>query len=216
MNTAPTSTPFQVPGFNGADNNATPTEFLKFLRSLTTQYLGENTSRITSDNKDTWVTIVDGLTDHLLGTFPPPDIVSWDTMKEKIVMTEATLEVIGRVFLRVDGIYDASGDLVRKLFARLLDLCRVLDVWIETEVLISKDSISPSHLKERALSVLTSILRGLGDGVSATPEQSKPYWQTLRSVLQECVDTCNGMSLFFPLMMNHLLTSNRSFGTLHS
>lgn len=200
MNTAPSSTPFQVPGFNGTDNNATPAEFLTFLRSLTAEYLGEKTKRITSDNKETWITIVDGMTDHLLGPFPQPDIVSWDTMKEKIVMTEATLEVIGRVFLRVDGIYDASGDLVKKLFARLIDLCRVLDIWIETDGFIDKDNITPNQLKERALAVLISILRGLGDGISLAPEQNKPYWQSLRDMLQECVETCNGVSRYHLLL----------------
>ncbi len=92
MSAVPPSTPFPVPGLNGTSDNATPAEFLSFLRNLINEYLGDNCPRITK--KDTWVTVVNGLTDHLLGTFPLPDVVSWNAMQEKVEMTEVSLEVI--------------------------------------------------------------------------------------------------------------------------
>ncbi|KAF8961111.1 hypothetical protein BDZ97DRAFT_1258324 [Flammula alnicola] len=192
MNTIPPSTPFPVPGFNGADSNATPAEFLKFLRSLIIQYLGDDCPRITA-NKAAWVTIVNGLTDHLLGSFPLPDIVIWNTMEEKIVMTEVTLEVIRRVFLRVDGVYNGSEGLVRKMFARLLDLCQVLDVWTNREVVCAEGTFSPAQMNEKALNVLVSVLRGLGDSSAVLSEEHDPSWKTLRGVLKECLDVCQDL-----------------------
>ena len=50
----------------------------------------------------------------------------WDGIQERLEVTEATLEVIRRVFLRVDGIFTGSEGLVRKIFVGLMDFCRVL------------------------------------------------------------------------------------------
>ncbi|CAA7258548.1 unnamed protein product [Cyclocybe aegerita] len=193
MNNTPPSTPFPVPGFAGADNNASPAEFLKFLRSLTTQYLGDNSPRILAANKAAWVTIVNGLTDHFLGSFPLPDIVSWSAMQERVEVAEVTLEAIKRVFERVEGIYNDSEELVRKLFARLLDLCRVLDVWTEPEVVCEEAMFSPAHMKEKVSLLLIAVLRGLGDNAPAPSEQHSASWKVLREVLVESLGVCNDL-----------------------
>ena len=193
MSTVPTSTPFPVPGFNSSSSNATPAQFLEFLRSLITQYLGETSPPILSSAKTAWVTIVDGLTDHFLGQFPLPDIVSWETMEEKVEMTEATLEVIKRVFMRVEGIYNGSEDLVRKMFARLVDLCRILDVWVDVGILSGDRAFTPGYIKEKALGLLIFLLRGLGDNSpSPSDHQCQPSWKTLGEILKECVGVCRG------------------------
>jgi serine/threonine-protein kinase ATR len=185
------STPFPLPAFNGTNTNASPAEFLKFLRSLVTQYLGDNCPRI-AENKTAWVTIVDGLTDHFLGSFPLPDIVSWNTMEEKVVMTEVTLDVIRRVFLRVDDIYNGSETLLKKVFVRLLDLCRAFDMWRETEVVCGDGIFSPSHMKEKAFSTVISVFRGLGDNSPVLSGEHDPSWKTLQTILKECVDMGDG------------------------
>ena len=192
MSAVPPSTPFPVPGLNGTSDNATPAEFLSFLRNLINEYLGDNCPRITK-NKDTWVTVVNGLTDHLLGTFPLPDVVSWNAMQEKVEMTEVSLEVIRRVFLRVDNVDIGSEDITRKLSARLLDLCRVLDVWGEMEVDCGEGMFSPVHLKGRAFETLVSVLRCLGDNTPMTSEEYDPSWKSLRVILQEYVAVVQGM-----------------------
>jgi len=191
MNNPPPSTPFPVPGFHGGNNNASPAEFLEFLRSLTTQYLGDKCDRIRATDKTVWVTIVDGLTDHFLGAFPQPDIVSWNTMQDKVEMTEATLEVIRRVFLRVDGIYTGSVDLFRKVFVRLLDLCGVLDIWKEAATETGESGLPSTRMREKTILTLTTLLRGLdGNNPSEAQESS---WKALRRILQECVDVCAGV-----------------------
>ena len=198
MSAVPTSTPFPVPGFNASSSNATPAQFLEFLRSLITQYLGDTSPRILSSAKAAWVTIVDGLTDHFLGSFPLPDVVTWETMQEKVEMTEAALEVIRRVFMRVEGIYNGSEDLVRKIFARLLDLCRTLDVWVDVGIPSGDQAFTPGYIKEKAFSLLVFLLRGLGDSDNTPPpsdHQSQPSWKMLREILKECIDVCHGGSI---------------------
>ena len=193
MSVVPTSTPFPVLGFNSSSSNATPAEFLEFLRSLITQYLGDTSPRILSSAKAAWATIVDGLTDHFLGPFPLPDFVTWETMQEKVEMTEATLEVIRRVFMRVEGIYNGSEVLVRKMFARLLDLCRTLDVWVDVGIPSGDQVFTPGYVKEKALGLLVFLLRGLGDNTPPPSDQQyQPSWKTLRETLKECVDVCHG------------------------
>lgn len=185
------STPFPVPSFHGSGDDASPEQFLKFLRNLISEYLdGDNTTRIPANNKDTWVTIIAGLTDHFLVSFPLPDVVPWTMMLEKITMMETTFEVIQRVFSRVEGIYNGSEVLVKSIFARLLSLCRVLDVWVDTGTTECEDIITPTLMKEKALKVLVSVLRGLGSNIATT--EIEPSWKTLRLVLIECLDVCHG------------------------
>lgn len=192
MSAIPPSTPFPVPGLNGTSDNATPAEFLSFLRSIINEYLGDNCPRITK-TKDTWVTIVNGLTDHLLGTFPLPDVVSWNAMEEKVVMTEVSLDVIRRVFLRVESVDIGSEGIVRKLSARLLDLCKALDVWREAEVIYGEGMFSPAYLKDRAFETLVSVLRCLGDNTPMISEEHDPSWKSLRIILKEYIAVVQGM-----------------------
>ncbi|KAF9534592.1 hypothetical protein CPB83DRAFT_204155 [Crepidotus variabilis] len=193
MNILHPSTQLPVAGL-GVDN-ATPAEFLDFLRSLTTLHLGDDRPRIT-DNTASWVTIVDGLTDHFLGTFPIPDIVAWGAMEEKVEVTRATLEVIRRAFLRVDGIHNSTEELLRKLFARLLDLCRVLDVWVEGLGEEDGMTTSPRSLRDAAFSALKTVLRSFGDANPAPADQNQPMaWIFLRKALNEALDLCNDLIL---------------------
>ncbi|KAF9478660.1 hypothetical protein BDN70DRAFT_30460 [Pholiota conissans] len=180
------STPFPIPAFNSS-NNTTPAEFLKFLRSLVSQYLGDDCPRIT-ENKIAWVTIVDGLADHFLGSFPLPDMVAWSTMEEKVVMTEVTLDVTKRVFSRVNDIYNGSEILLKKVIVRLLDLCRALDVWMEMDVICGDETFLPSHMKERAFDAVVSVLRGMGSNDPILSGEDNPSWKVLRAILEECIE----------------------------
>jgi serine/threonine-protein kinase ATR len=195
MSVVPTSTPFLVPGFDPSRSN-TPAQFLEFLRSIITQYLEDASPRILSSDKNAWVTVLDGLTDHLLRPFPLPNIFLWETMQERVDMAEATLEVIRRVFMRVEGIYNGSEMFVRKVFVRLLDLCRTLDVWVDVEILSGDQAFTPRFMREKTFGLLVSLLRGLGDNrPPPSDHQYQPSWRTLRELLKECVDVCHGEPL---------------------
>jgi serine/threonine-protein kinase ATR len=191
MNNLPPSTPFSVPGFNTADSNP---GFLGFVRSLIDDHLSEEPPRIPSSEKGAWVTAVDGLTDTLLGPFPLPDSASWTLIGERILVLDAVLEVILRVFLRVEEIYTNSERFVKKIFARLLDLCWVLEVWTEVEIDCGGELFSPNHMKDKAFGTLVTLLRGLDDSPMHS-EQQEPSWTTLRSILKEVLDVSSGAFL---------------------
>ncbi|KXN89480.1 Protein kinase rad3 [Leucoagaricus sp. SymC.cos] len=206
---APSATPFLVPTFNGSEGDASLDHFLDFLRTLVSQYLSDDVPRIPSSNKDLWITIISGLTDHLLSTFPLPNIVSWNALREKIVAIITTLDVVRRAFERVDGIHEGTAETVKKVFARLLNLCFVLDSWLCTEVQLEDGIVEPNLLREKCFQSLVVVLRRLGGNSSTSRAIAEPSWQTLRDILQECLNTCRGklvtdspMHLSFPLTIS--------------
>jgi len=190
MNSLPPSTPFIVPGLNTTDSNTSP-GFLHFLRSLIHDYLSDEPPRIPSANKDAWVSAVDGLSGALLVPFPLPDFAPWNSLEEKILALEAVLEVIKRVFLRVEEIYTNSEGFIKKMFTRLLDLCAVLEVWTQVEIDCGRELFSPLHMKAKAFGTLIVLLRGMDDS-PVHSEQQEPSWNTLRSILKEVLDVCSG------------------------
>jgi serine/threonine-protein kinase ATR len=206
MNAAASSqTPFPVPSFTGPGNDATQVdEFLEFLRNLVSQYLSDQAPRISSVNKATWITVIDGLTDHLLVSLPLPDVVSWSALREKVISVLTTLDVVERVFMRVDGIYHGTADMVKKVFVRLLDLCFVLDSWVNIEMQLEDGLVHPKVLRQRGMEVLVIFLRGAGGSMLSTISIAGSSWKILRSVVSECLDVCQGefkyiIGLLFPL-----------------
>lgn len=186
-----TSTAFP-PEFNDVGGDSDPAEFLKFLQAMMTKYLSDDSPRIAESGKDAWVAIVDGLADNFLQSFPVPDMTLWNLMEEKVAMTETTLQIIQRVFSRVDGIYNNAEDLVKKMFRRLINLCSVLDIWLETNVAYDDGIISPISMKTQASNIIVCFLRGMGNNSPLLASDFEPSWRILRSILQECVDVCQG------------------------
>lgn len=180
------------PEFRNVGSDSDPAEFLKFLQATMNKYLSDDSPRITEDGKGVWVAIVDGLADSFLQSFPLPDMTLWSLMEEKVAMTETTLQIIQRVFSRVDGIFNNTEGLAKKLFKRLLDLCSVLDIWLETNMTYDDGIISPMSMKTRASNIIVCFLRGMGNNSPLLPNDCEPSWKILRNVLQECVDVCQG------------------------
>ncbi|KAF8914316.1 hypothetical protein CPB84DRAFT_80766 [Gymnopilus junonius] len=192
MNSLPPSTPFPVAGLNHEKED----QFVQFLRSLNKEYLDENLPRIPALDKDKWIAIVDGLSDVCLSTFPLPDSnTTWDATQQKIEAVDATLDVSKRVFRRVDCIYNSSEELVKKLLVRVVDICGALDLWIEADVPCGEQVLSPTQLKEKAVDVVASILRGFGDYIPLASDGQKPSWHILREMLRDCLDICNEVLL---------------------
>ncbi|KAF5363593.1 hypothetical protein D9756_000300 [Leucocoprinus leucothites] len=177
----PSATPFPIPTFNGSESDASLDQFLDFLRALISQYLSDNAPRIPSSNKVAWITVISGLTDHLLSTFPLPNLVSWTALREKVISVNTTLDVVKRVFERVDGIHQGTTETIKKVFARLLHLCFVLDSWLDNAIKPEDEQVHPEALRERCFEALVVVLRGLGENVSTSREHGEPSWKTLRT-----------------------------------
>src|ERR1700685_1785932 len=188
----PTSTTFPVPSFQNPDADTSPKQFLGFLRKLVADNLNSDPSiRIPASNKETWITVINGLSDHFLASFPTSNVVSWSTMHEKLDLIEITLEIIQRVTGRVDGLYSGPGDAVKATFVRLLHLCSALDSWLDVAIPIEDGVPTPHRLREKAFRVAVDLLRHLG-GITTSGGHSTPSWKTLRGILIECLDVAQG------------------------
>jgi len=186
------STPFPVPTFSISEIDASLDQFLDFLRALVSQYLSDTAPRIPSSSKVAWVEVIIGLTDHLLSIFPPPDIVPWSALREKVICATTALDVVRRIFECVDEIHQGTSETIKKVFARLLHLCFVLDSWVEIEV-NTKDMLQPKALRQKCFETLVVVLKGLGLTLCTDRENEEPPWMTLRIILHECLDFCKGM-----------------------
>lgn len=186
------STPFPVPSFQNAESDASPTQFLGFLKTLVAENLVDSTIRIPSSSRDNWVTIINGLSDHFLASFPVMNAVPWNAMREKLELIEITLEIIQRVTARVDAMYSADEDAAKKTFVRLLSLCVALDSWTGVDVNIDDGVLSPSHLRVKAFEAGSGILRHLGEAVATAGGVEEPPWRIMKSIIVECLGAAQG------------------------
>ncbi len=186
---APGAAPFPVPTFSGSENDKTLEEYLEFLRGLESRYFSDNAPR---PSKDGWITVIDGLTEHMLSTFPLPEEFSWNALEEKVTSVLATLDMVKRIFELVNSIYLGTAEVVKKVFARLLNMCFVLDSWVDLEVQLEDGVTDPKVVRKRGFDVMVGILRGLGRNGVTNKETPDPSWKTLRAILDECQGVCHG------------------------
>ncbi|KAJ7248463.1 hypothetical protein C8J57DRAFT_947425, partial [Mycena rebaudengoi] len=170
-------------------NDASPQQFLEFLHNLVTQNLdGHPDARISVANKEPWVTVITGLSEQFLASFPSADKVQWHVMHEKVRLAAASLDVIRRVTTRVEGIFSGPGDLAQKTFARLLNFCNVIEMWLDVDFEPMEGLPSPRDLADDGLQTTLLVLRSLGGAVVHVAESNSPLWKTLRFILTECLD----------------------------
>jgi len=106
---------------------------------------------------------------------------------------------------RASGCVESLGvcpeDFARKTITRLLNFCSGLDTWLDVEITEEDDMPSPSELRSRAFQAAVSLLRCI-DTVS--PKGSnEPPWKTLRVILQEFLDVCDGKWPIFVCLDDH-------------
>ncbi|KAK7062299.1 Serine/threonine-protein kinase atr [Favolaschia claudopus] len=188
---SPPATPF--PAFDDPRSNASPQEFLDFLHNLVAQNLdGDPAVRIPASSKDLWVTVVAGLSEQFLASFPSTDRVQWHVMHEKVKLAAASLDVIRRVANRVEDVFYGPGELARRTFARLLNFCNVVEMWLDVEFEQLDGLPTPRELADDALQTALLVLRSLGGAVVHITHSKTPLWKTLRQILADCLEVVNG------------------------
>ena len=179
---------------NSNANQTNPTEFQQYLRSLITQAFSGNPQDRIADADKGWDTVILGLSDNFCASFLLPGSITWNALKEKVTILETALEAIYLASLHVDGIFSGKRDGVGVLIVRLLNICNVLDVWLDSQVEIEDDLPSPVTLREKAFKALIEVLRSLGGNVTRVEQPGEPRWKILRSLLSECIELVSGMS----------------------
>ncbi|KAJ7098649.1 hypothetical protein B0H15DRAFT_585784 [Mycena belliarum] len=186
---------FPVTAFE-SDSNASPQKFLEFLANLVAENLdGDPTVRISAANKRIWVTVVDGLSEQFLASFPSTDKVGWHDMHEKVRLAASSLDIIRRVSDRVEGMFHGPRDLAQRTFARLLNFCNVMEIWLDVEVEQVQGLPSPRELADDALHTTLLVLRSLGGAMAHITDSKEPAWKTLRVILTECIDIIQDLIL---------------------
>jgi hypothetical protein len=181
----PISTPFPVPEFEESENN---NKFFDFLDEIINDQLAPG--RVHKD-AESWIRIIDGLSDHFLAPLRFHHGATWSALHEKAQLASRNVEIVQRATVCVQSLVAGPGDFTQNMFVRLLTLCSSLDSWEDAFVDEEENVPSPSDLKAKALEAAVTVLRR----IDATPPKSseEPHWIYLRKILEECLDTCHGM-----------------------
>ncbi|KAM6496139.1 hypothetical protein JOM56_008845 [Amanita muscaria] len=184
--------------------DATPEQFHQYMRSLITQHFsGDPSSRI--PNASDWDNVILGFSNSFVAPFPLPEpIITWNALKEKITLLDTALDIIFRASQQVDNLFTGQRDGVKKLFVQLLNLCNILDVWLEGDV-DGEDGIPlPSILRKKSFQALVAVLRCLGGNVGIN-QVDEPRWRILRDLLGETVNLIHGVVYFTGLSISYVL-----------
>ncbi|KAF8638618.1 hypothetical protein AX17_002159 [Amanita inopinata Kibby_2008] len=183
----------QLISANNLTGDGKPEQLQDYLRTLMTQHFSGDPLIAIRDAKRDWDTLITGLSDNFLTSFPLPGSVPWSAMNEKTAFLEAILEIIFQASQRVEGIFTDKYDAVKNIFIRLLKFCNILDVWVEAGVEIEHGLPSPRTLREKCFQALVGVLRCLGGKIARSGLSKEPRWRYLRSILIECEELIHDM-----------------------
>ncbi|OBZ70466.1 Serine/threonine-protein kinase atr [Grifola frondosa] len=186
--------------------DTSPADFLHRLEEL---LAGLNKGEPCMDpllEKASWVGVISVLTHDFLTSFPTPEELSWNMMHEKLKLTEIILELISCVASHNQSLFIGSDDIGCATLNKLMSLCFVLDLWIDTPVPTEENYPSPDKLYDRSLKTTAIVMRSLGSNALAI-EAFPHSWDSLKCILGKCVALSNGLlslppSTEFPLRVD--------------
>ena len=187
----PSSTPFPIQTFQSTGDGPSPRALLNFLQNLISENLHDGRVEQIPNEKHTWVTVIAGLSDYLLSSFPSSREGAWTVLHEKITLVDTTLEVIHRVLSKVDGVWSDSGETAEKAVFRLIGICGVLDTRDDADMQ-EEGVLSPRQLRERTFAGTLELIRYLGNVDHVTRGAESRSWETAREIITECVKTSEG------------------------
>ncbi len=200
-------TPLPIPSFDPDASDASAAHLLEFLQNLSDQFASDN-AQTSEDYREACLHLIKSLNDHLLKRFPPPHEYIWSTLHERTKLTEVTLEFIPRATLHVGDIFHGKDSFAKSLVLRLLDVCHVLDTWLDVPDISDEDGYStPSTLRRKAVNAIVAVLQCLGNSVKRDNENdgSNPAgWELLRSLTSECIEACTGEYNLCLSVMRHV------------
>lgn len=188
----PSSTPFPIQTFQSTGDGPSPRALLNFLQNLISENLHDGRVEQIPNEKHTWVTVIAGLSDYLLSSFPSSREGAWTVLHEKITLVDTTLEVIHRVLSKVDGVWSDSGETAEKAVFRLIGICGVLDTRDDADMQEEEGVLSPRQLRERTFAGTLELIRYLGNVDHVTRGAESRSWETAREIITECVKTSEG------------------------
>ena len=181
------STPFPL-GSRGTshEGEASPAELLSFLETLIAENLSDdNTECIPASAKESWATIVEGLSDHFLATFPKQRSVLWNMLHEKIRLCSTGLTVIERAAMRVEGLFSDTDSRSFDTVQRMFDLLLALQAWSCGPIPQCTKIDTPGVLRNKLIKSLEAVLVSFTSTIAEST--------VLSSVLNGCLRLISGM-----------------------
>ncbi|KAH8118428.1 hypothetical protein DFH11DRAFT_671972 [Phellopilus nigrolimitatus] len=177
--------PFPITSFQlDQEGETTPANFLAFLQTLLSKGLGS--SRIPVSSKEDWTTLVEGLSEHFLATFPNTGSTLWSTLHEKIKLCSESLVVIERAAIRVDELFVDSDGRSIVILGRLLGFLLTLESWTTPAVSQCNKVDSPGELRKKAI-------EAVGAAVGAFTSKSQGESAICEKLLERSLATINEM-----------------------
>lgn len=161
---------------------------LSFMRNLVEEPLAgdDTTPRIPFNNE--WLTAVDSL-NTFFDMIPSHGEIVWNDQADLLAMVEMSLQVVGLIALRVEGVFIGNDDIGRKTLTKLLNLDYALGHWIDEDIPREVTTLRPMVLQ-----TILAICRSL-DSVNPGTNTS-----LLSDLMEEELDALEGV-------MSRLLSS---------
>lgn len=181
-----------VPTFDQNGLDITPGAFLKILQDLSTKFASP------TDEPISWEFVRErftAITHYFLTGFAQPHEFSWKNQHERIKLTEITFALIPLVTQQTPEIFFKADDLGKSLVLRILSVCHTLDIWLDVPNIPYEDNYPlPSVLRTKAVCAVVAVLQCLGNSTKQLESEVKvpAGWETLRSLLMECIKGCEG------------------------
>lgn len=184
---APTQIP--LPTFRvGKNLDATSSDLLDFLRTLVSQAKGcDELGRTVRLDRGGWMATIDGLSEHILASFPVPNSVPWNALLEKTSLCDASLEVIECAAICEDHLFQDSDERSVLVLFRVLSFLITVGLWSNSSTSERYRSNSPQILRRKACATVEAILSAF---IKSTPSNSR----TCRMLLLNSLETVRGAS----------------------
>ncbi|KIP04560.1 hypothetical protein PHLGIDRAFT_190722 [Phlebiopsis gigantea 11061_1 CR5-6] len=187
----PGSSPSPLPTFQETDG-ASPKELLSFLQDYTAKLKHDSIQELLHEKRGKALSLLDNLDRDFLLPFPLPSECSWNTLHEKIKLSEVIFDMLYRMARRCGEVLCLQENIARSIFTKLLNMAVSLDVWIDIQDLQPKEGYAtPERLYTNCILAASGMLHAFKEGV-AIDHGGPPGWKILRAVTEECSRVCQG------------------------
>lgn len=180
-------TPIRVKPFNSNKNGPTSSaaDYSTLIQTILKEHLKDDSSiRIDSSAKDEWMSILEGFSEHVLQTFPAPDVALWAAMQEKVRLCGFIMELFERAARRVDTLFEDSDERSVALCQQVKHFYLTISSWSSRSPLNTK-AYTPSELKTKTVTALSAIATAFAYTSSQSTVRDK--------LLDGTLTTLNGM-----------------------
>ncbi|CAL1700250.1 unnamed protein product [Somion occarium] len=172
-----------------------PADLLVFLKDVLKNIDQDRRTLPEFSRRTRWKQLLQGLSQISLRHFPSPNELPWETLHERVALTEKAFDIIDKLSDIPDDFIVLSGqDVGRDVFISLLSTTVALESRLDIAVPFDPEYPNPEVLHARARKACAQVLRCMG-GACKVADTSIPLssWLCLRDILVECLTVCDDL-----------------------